>query len=51
MGDGKEVTNDRNAAKQTGSVKMPLSSSLASGEYPIIVLGENKMYMQKILIQ
>jgi hypothetical protein len=39
-----------NMAKQNGSISIPISSLLASGEYLIIVISENKVYMQKILI-
>lgn len=40
-----------NAAKQTGSISIPISSSLAPGQYMVRLINENKTAVQKILIQ
>jgi hypothetical protein len=41
----------RNTAKQTGSIGIPISSSLAPGQYVVSLVSDNKVDVQKILIQ
>lgn len=40
-----------NAAKQTGSFGIPISSSFATGQYTVRIISENKTTTQKLLIQ
>lgn len=40
-----------NTSKQTGSVGLPISSSLTPGQYVLRIVSDNKVDVQKILIQ